>query len=167
MSRSPICAPGWLRAFTGPTPLRLDRKPKEYVITEEQRKFWAFQPVRKPAPPAVHDESWAKTPIDRFILARLESRGLKPVKPADKRTLIRRATFDLIGSAAHAAGSGRFPERFLAGRFCQSRGSAAGVPAIRRALGAVLAGRGALRGRGSLCFPTAIRSRTPSVIATG
>jgi hypothetical protein len=72
-------------------------RPKAYVITEAQRKFWAFQPVTKPAVPAVHDESWAKTSIDRFILARLESKGLKPVKPADKRTLIRRASFDLIG----------------------------------------------------------------------
>jgi len=52
------------------------------------------------------EESWAKTPIDRFILARLEAHGLKPVKAADKRTLIRRATFDLIGLPAHSAGGG-------------------------------------------------------------
>src|SRR5215831_7305099 len=72
-------------------------QPKEYVITPERRKFWAFQPVRKPPIPPVQNERWPKTPIDRFVLARLEARRLKPVKPADKRTLIRRATFDLIG----------------------------------------------------------------------
>ena len=70
---------------------------KEYVITAEQRKFWSFQPVRKPEIPAVKDQSWAKNPLDHFILRRLEERGLKPVKAADKRTLLRRATFDLIG----------------------------------------------------------------------
>ena len=63
----------------------------------EARKFWSFQPVKKHAPPAVVDSSWARTDVDRFILAKLEEKGLKPVAPADKRTLIRRATFDLIG----------------------------------------------------------------------
>jgi hypothetical protein len=70
---------------------------KEYVITAEQRQFWAFQPVRKPSFPTINDQSWAKTPVDRFILARLEAKGLRPVRAADKRALIRRASFDLIG----------------------------------------------------------------------
>jgi hypothetical protein len=69
----------------------------EYVVTPEQRAFWSFQPVKRPAPPAVQREDWPRNPIDRFVLARLEKEGLKPVAPADKRTLIRRATFDLIG----------------------------------------------------------------------
>src|SRR5258708_37844829 len=68
-----------------------------YVITPEQRAFWAFQPVRKPEPPPVKDKVWARAAIDRFILAKLEAQNLKPVRMADKRTLIRRATFDLIG----------------------------------------------------------------------
>jgi hypothetical protein len=68
-----------------------------YVISPEQRAFWAFQPVRKPAPPPVRHTAWAKTAIDRFILAKLEARGLRPAAPADRRTLIRRATFDLTG----------------------------------------------------------------------
>lgn len=72
-------------------------KEKEYVISQAQRKFWAFQPVRKPAVPEVKTPDWARNDIDRFILARLEADGLKPVRPADRRTLIRRATFDLIG----------------------------------------------------------------------
>ena len=58
---------------------------------------WAFRPVRKPSPPAVRDASWPKGDIDRFVLAELEANGLKPAPPADKRTLIRRVTFDLTG----------------------------------------------------------------------
>jgi hypothetical protein len=72
-------------------------KSPAYAITPEQRAFWAFQPVRKPAVPNVRDSRWAKSDIDRFILAKLESQGLKPARPADRRSLIRRATFDLTG----------------------------------------------------------------------
>jgi hypothetical protein len=71
-----------------------------YVITPEQRAFWSFQPIRKAPVPAVSHETWPKTDIDRFVLARLEQEGLKPVRAADKRTLIRRATLDLIGLPA-------------------------------------------------------------------
>lgn len=63
----------------------------------EAKKFWAFQPVKSFEPPKVKKESWAKSPIDRFILAKLEEKGLKPIGDADKLTLIRRATFDLTG----------------------------------------------------------------------
>jgi cytochrome c553 len=69
----------------------------QFHIREDQRKFWCFQPVRKTPPPPVRDVSWPKTGVDRFILARLEARGLRPAEPADRRTLIRRATFDLTG----------------------------------------------------------------------
>ncbi|MFN7923676.1 MAG: PSD1 and planctomycete cytochrome C domain-containing protein [Bryobacteraceae bacterium] len=70
---------------------------KSKGITAEQRAFWSFQPVRKPAIPSTRDDSWPKTAVDRFILARLEQKGLTPTAEADKRTLIRRASFDLIG----------------------------------------------------------------------
>ncbi len=66
-------------------------------FTAAQRRFWAFQPVRRPSVPAVKNAAWVKNPIDAFVLARLEAKGLKPAPPADKRTLIRRANFDLIG----------------------------------------------------------------------
>lgn len=57
---------------------------------------WAFEPVRQPSPPT--DESgWAQTDIDRFVIARLREAGLKPNPDADRRTLIRRASFDLTG----------------------------------------------------------------------
>ncbi|HXI31152.1 MAG TPA: PSD1 and planctomycete cytochrome C domain-containing protein [Vicinamibacterales bacterium] len=68
-----------------------------YVIKPEQRAFWSFQPLHTPAAPAVSHQNWPKTDIDRFVLARLEKEGLTPVRAADKRTLIRRATLDLTG----------------------------------------------------------------------
>ena len=61
------------------------------------RQFWAFKPVQRPGLPAVKDGKWARNPIDRFILARLEKEGLSPAREADKLTLIRRLTFDLTG----------------------------------------------------------------------
>ncbi len=64
---------------------------------DDAKRHWAFQPVRRPNPPAVRDTAWARTPVDRFILAKLEEKGLGPSPPADRRTLIRRATFDLLG----------------------------------------------------------------------
>ena len=69
----------------------------KYVIAPERRTFWSLQPLRDPKIPAVKDARWPKTPIDRFVLARLEQQGLKQVKPASKHDLLRRATFDLTG----------------------------------------------------------------------
>ncbi len=69
----------------------------EYVITPAQRNFWSFRPVADPPVPEVKQKDWPKTPIDRFILARLEEKGLQPAPPADRRTLFRRASYDLIG----------------------------------------------------------------------
>ena len=71
--------------------------PRDKVITPEQRAFWSFQPLTRVEPPAVSRTDWAKTPIDRFILARLERERLTPAPSADKLTLIRRATLDLTG----------------------------------------------------------------------
>ncbi|HEX3703576.1 MAG TPA: DUF1549 domain-containing protein, partial [Vicinamibacterales bacterium] len=68
-----------------------------YMIKPEQRAFWSFQPIHTSAVPEVKRSDWAKTDIDRFVLARLEQEGLTPVPAADKRMLIRRATLDLIG----------------------------------------------------------------------
>jgi cytochrome c553 len=68
-----------------------------FAPTDEQRAFWSFQPVGDPPPPAVRDAAWARDPLDRFVLARLEAAGLKPAPAADKATLIRRATYDLTG----------------------------------------------------------------------
>ncbi len=66
-------------------------------VSDEDRKFWSFQPLAQPQPPAVKNEAWARTPLDRFILAKLEEKGIAPSPLAEKRKLIRRAYFDLIG----------------------------------------------------------------------
>ena len=70
---------------------------KEPVITAEQRSHWAYQPLRRPAVPRVKNTAWPRNAIDQFILARLEKGGLQPARAADRRTLIRRVSFDLIG----------------------------------------------------------------------
>src|SRR5262249_30756187 len=72
------------------------RKPLVVNIAEG-RRFWSFQPVKTLQPPDVKDASWPITPIDRFILAKLEAMELKPVAATDRRTLLRRATFDPTG----------------------------------------------------------------------
>lgn len=70
---------------------------KQQASFEERKRFWAFQPVTHPAPPAVKDTRWVQSPIDRFVLAKLEEKGVQPAPPADKMTLLRRVTFDLTG----------------------------------------------------------------------
>lgn len=67
------------------------------VITDEQRRFWSFQPLKSAPPPQVQNSGWARTQIDRFILTAQEAKGLQPNPPADRRTLIRRAYLDLLG----------------------------------------------------------------------
>src|SRR5262249_18284375 len=67
------------------------------IITAEGRAFWAYQPVRDHNVSAVKNAEWARTSVDRFVLARLEAKKLSPSPEADRRTLIRRLTFDLTG----------------------------------------------------------------------
>jgi hypothetical protein len=69
----------------------------EYQITARDRAHWAFQPVKRPPAPAVKNRDWVVNPIDTFILAGLEAKGLSPNRPATKRELIRRAYYDLTG----------------------------------------------------------------------
>ncbi len=66
-------------------------------FTAEQRAYWAFQVVARPAEPAVQDGDWARNPIDGFVLSALEAEGLVPAQPAGKVELLRRAYFDLVG----------------------------------------------------------------------
>jgi hypothetical protein len=66
-------------------------------FTDEQKRFWAFQPMRAPPIPAVRDRDWVRSPVDAFVLAKLEENGLRPARPADKYVLLRRVTFDLTG----------------------------------------------------------------------
>jgi len=89
----------WIRAGAEWTdavaPLAVARR----VATADERSFWSYRPLTRPAvpTPSDSDDGWGRTDVDRFVLAALQRQGLSPVGPADKRTLIRRATYDLIG----------------------------------------------------------------------
>lgn len=69
----------------------------ERLVPDEARKFWSFQRLKQFQPPQVKDTAWPRTPADSFVLAKLEAASLKPNSTVDKRTLIRRAYFDLVG----------------------------------------------------------------------
>jgi hypothetical protein len=72
-------------------------KAEERPITEEERNYWAFRPVKAGTPPKVSEAAWNANPIDAYALAAMKAKGLKPSARADKRTLIRRAYLDLTG----------------------------------------------------------------------
>jgi hypothetical protein len=67
------------------------------IDIEAGREFWSFQPVAKPAAPEVKAKAWPRGDIDQFVVAKQEAAGVKPVGDAERRTLVRRATYDLIG----------------------------------------------------------------------
>lgn len=71
--------------------------PPHAQVTEADRSYWAFQPPRKVAEPSIRNEARVRTPIDRFLLSRLEAKGLRFSPDADRTVLIRRAYADLIG----------------------------------------------------------------------
>lgn len=66
-------------------------------FTPAQRNFWSLVPVKRQAVPAVKNQAWVKNPIDAFVLAKLEEKNLTPNPPADRITLLRRATIDMTG----------------------------------------------------------------------
>ena len=70
---------------------------KGMQVTDDDRQFWSFQPLKRPAVPAVKKAKWTHNAIDRFVLRKLEEAKLAPNGPADSRALIRRVYFDLIG----------------------------------------------------------------------
>ena len=75
-------------------------KPRLTGMTDKARSHWAYQPIRKQAVPVIKDKllkPWVKNPIDAFVLAKLQSRGMTPSAPASREALIRRASYDLIG----------------------------------------------------------------------
>ena len=135
------------------------------IDIEKGRQFWAFQPPKDTAAPTVKDAAWPRDDIDRFLLAALEAKGLKPVGDADRRTLLRRVYFDLIGLPPTPEEVDAFVSDAVAGRVREGRRSAARLAAVRRALGPALARRRPLRrverqgGRTST-------TRTPGAIAT-
>ena len=70
---------------------------KSADVPRVNSRHWAFQPVRRPAPPIVKDRDWMRNPLDGFVLARLEKEGLAPAPEADRPTLLRRLSLDLLG----------------------------------------------------------------------
>ncbi len=69
----------------------------ELSAAENDGTFWSFRAVQAVNPPVTRQKNWGQSPIDQFILARLEEHGLNPGASTDRRTLLRRATFDLTG----------------------------------------------------------------------
>jgi mono/diheme cytochrome c family protein len=70
---------------------------KEFTVTDKDRAHWAFRPVKRPVPPAVKNQARVANPIDAFVLAKLEAKGLTPNAAADKRALVRRVYYDVTG----------------------------------------------------------------------
>jgi Protein of unknown function (DUF1553)/Protein of unknown function (DUF1549)/Planctomycete cytochrome C len=72
-------------------------QPASGIDFAKARAFWSFRQIQDPAVPAVQQAGWVRSPIDRFVLAQLESKGLNPAPPTDKHAWLRRVTFDLVG----------------------------------------------------------------------
>ena len=93
----------WVKDGLPVSPDRMDSaaaakpKPKGGVVTDEAKRYWAYQPVKRPEVPKHQTPNTKHHPIDAFVLAKLEAKGLKPVGPADKVALVRRAYYDLWG----------------------------------------------------------------------
>tara|TARA_Y100001934_G_scaffold281817_1_gene392943 strand:- start:7640 stop:10663 length:3024 start_codon:yes stop_codon:yes gene_type:complete len=87
----------WIKTGAAAPNLTVTQASKRLSLADAQ-SFWSFQPVTRPnVPDADANQEWAKTPVDQFILRKLNAAGITPSSHADKRTLIRRASFDLTG----------------------------------------------------------------------
>lgn len=90
----------WIR-MKAPDPRSQDSRTKarskSSINWDQAREFWSLKPVKQPTVPPVKKSTWPASDMDRFLLSRLEAEGLQPAADADKLTLIRRVTFDLIG----------------------------------------------------------------------
>lgn len=92
----------WVRQGL-PWPADMEKEPTHHApkkpagVTDEDRKFWAYQPVAAPRVPEVNGTAWVRNPVDAFVLHKLEARGIAQAPAASARSLIRRATYDLTG----------------------------------------------------------------------
>ena len=111
----------------------------------EYQPHWSFIAPERSALPAVKNPAWVRNPIDRFVLAELEKRGLKPAPEADRRTLARRLQPRPHRPAARAGGCRGVRQRQVAGRLREVRRQAAEVAALGRASRPLLARRRPLR----------------------
>jgi hypothetical protein len=84
-------------AWPGATSHPVKPRSADRGFSDEDKAWWAFQPVQNPKPPTIEGDSWSRNEIDRFLLQQMTANGLTPAPEADRATLIRRVTFDLIG----------------------------------------------------------------------
>lgn len=87
----------WINSGAKTARIEPEEIPRGLGITQEERDYWAFHPIQRPAVPSVQNSRRVRTPIDSFLLAKLELQGLSFAPDAEKAKLIRRAYFDLIG----------------------------------------------------------------------
>jgi len=97
-SRAPLSIRQWLTlAAAALVAITGDAAEKGSSQASSELPHWSLRPLNAAAPPATKNRKWARTPIDQFILAGLEVKGMSPGSPADRRTLLRRVSFDLVG----------------------------------------------------------------------
>ncbi len=116
-----------------PEPTSLGAEP---YFTEEERTWWAFRPIRRPPLPAVKEAAKVRTPIDAFLLAALEEKGLTFSPESDRATLIRRLSFDLLGLPPTPEAVDRFRRRHSPGRLRAAGGRIVGVARTTASAGA-------------------------------
>src|SRR5262245_43241590 len=97
MTRLQRSSPSWAAAMNAGQQSKEDAQPATPGPQSAIKRHWAFVRPARPAPPQVKNKSWLRTPIDQFVLARLEREGLTPSPEADRVTLLRRLSLDLIG----------------------------------------------------------------------
>jgi hypothetical protein len=113
-------------------------------LTQKARAHWAYQPVKKPAHPRGEKPRLVSRQSNAFILQKIEEKGMAPLSAADPETLLRRATYGLIGLPPTPQEVSGISERPVAARLCQGGRSIARLTSLRRKMGTLLAGYGAL-----------------------
>ncbi len=98
-------------------------------LTGKAREHWAFQPVTKPTVPEVKNKAWVKTPIDAFILAKLEEKGIQPNPSASPESFLRRVSYDLIGLPPTSEQVDAFEKAIQAAQIADTMALRAGKPA--------------------------------------
>ncbi len=127
------------------------------LVTDEDRQFWSFRTIAKPQTPHVRHAKLVRTPIDAFIIQKLEENGLSFSKPAGRRTLIRRATFDLLGLPP----TPEEVDAFVADK----KAAHTNVSSIVYSIDLNTANAGAATGSTSQATPTAMATTPPTAFA--
>jgi hypothetical protein len=99
-------------------------------LTGKAREHWAFQPVTKPTVPEVKNRAWVKTPIDAFVLAKLEEKGLQPNPAANPESFLRRVSYDLIGLPPTSEQVDVFEKAVQAAQITDTMALRSGKPAV-------------------------------------